>query len=87
VRAGVAAAVTRPLDWLGHAASVLWRSVFITAAALAGLAGLLHALGRVADAYSAMLVAGALGAVGTALGVVALRVEPDAAPSDAEVPR
>lgn len=76
--------LTRPLDWAGHAGALLWRSLFLTAAGLSVLAGLLHALGRTEDAYSSMLVAGALGAVGTVCGLLALRVEPDTAP-EAEV--
>jgi hypothetical protein len=76
--------VTRPLDWAGHVGAVVWRSLFGTAAALCLAAGILHAIGRVDDAYAAMLVAGALGAVATFFGLLALRVEPDTTPIDAE---
>ena len=76
------AVLTRPLDRAGRGAAVVWRSVFVTAAALCVVAGVLHAFGRRDSAYSLVLVAGALGAVGTLLGLLALRVEPD--PSDPE---
>ncbi|MEZ5117863.1 MAG: hypothetical protein R2737_16500 [Candidatus Nanopelagicales bacterium] len=76
--------VTKPLDWAGHVGSVVWRSLFVTAAFLAFAAGILHALGRVGDAYSAILVAGALGAAATFFGLLALRVEPDTTTTDAE---
>jgi hypothetical protein len=70
------------LDLASHGGAVVWRSLFATAAGLCFAAGVLQALGRVGDAYSLVLVAGALGAVGSLLGLLALRTEPSTDPYD-----
>lgn len=93
VLAGVAArvrsivsAVLRPftvaMDALGVVGSVVWRSLFGTAAAFCAAGGLLVALGRPDESYAVMLIAGALGAVATFFALLALRVEPDTDPFD-----
>ena len=58
-----------------QAGSTVWRSLFATAAGMCLVAGVLHALGRVNDAYAVVLIAGLLGAVASLAGLVALRVE------------
>lgn len=66
-----------PLDALGHIGSVVWRSLFGTASAFSLIGGFLYAIGRQDDSYAVVLIAGALGAVATGFGLLALRVEPD----------
>lgn len=81
----------RPVSWLldaaGHVGSVVWRSLFGTAAAFCLAGGVLYALGRQGDSYAVVLIAGALGAVATFFGLLALRVEPDTDPFDLEAPQ
>ena len=70
------------LDVAVRPASIVWRSLFATAAAMCVVAGALHGLGRVNDAYALVLVAGALGAAGSLFGLLALRVETATDPYD-----
>ena len=65
------------LDALGRFGSVVWRSLFGTAAAFCLAGGLLVSLGRPNESSAVMIIAGVLGAVATACALLALRVEPD----------
>ena len=65
------------LDALGRFGSVVWRSLFGTAAAFCLAGGLLVSLGRPNESSAVMIIAGVLGAVATGCGLLALRVEPD----------
>jgi len=74
--------LTRLLELPSHAASLVWRSLFATAAGMCAVAGLLDAAGRHGDAYAFVLIAGGIGAVASAAGLLALRVESTYDPFD-----
>lgn len=78
-------AVGHALDVVAHIASITWRSLFGTAAALCGVAGLLLAFGRSADSYGFVLVAMLVATIATCAAALALRVETDPDPFDLEV--
>ena len=77
--------VRHALDVVAHVASTAWRSLFGTAAALCGVAGLLLAFGRSADSYGFVLVAMLIATIATCAAVLALRVETDPDLYDLEV--
>jgi len=77
--------VGHAVDVVAHVASIAWRSLFGTAAALCGVAGLLLAFGRGADSYGFLLVAMLVATIATSAAVLALRVETDPDPYDLEV--
>jgi len=78
--------LTHLLDLPSHAASLVWRSLFATAAGMCAVAGLMDAVGRHGDAYAFVLIAGGLGAVASAAGLLALRVESPVDPYDPPTP-
>jgi len=81
--------VTRRLavvaDTVAHLASIVWRSMFGTAAALCVVAGLMKAIGREADSYGFVLIAMVIATLATFTAILALRVETDPDPYDLEV--
>lgn len=81
----VSRAVGHGLDVVAHVASISWRSLFGTAAALCAVSGLLLAVGRRADSYGFVLVAMLVATVATFAAVLALRVETSPDPFDLEV--
>jgi uncharacterized membrane protein len=81
----VSRAVGHAVDVVAHVASIAWRSLFGTAAALCAVAGLLLAFGRGADSYGFILVAMLVATIATCAAVLALRVETDPDPYDLEV--
>ena len=72
-------------DTVAHLASIVWRSLFGTAAALCVVAGLMKAIGREADSYGFVLVAMVIATIATFTAILALRVETGADPYDLEV--